>query len=160
MRTSSSIPSIFAIGDCIDTIRLTPVAIAQARKWAHTQFSTTPFDAFFECIPTAVYALPEVATVGLTQVEAEEQFDNVTNSLLRFRPLSHILDTGLREKVFMKLVYEGVDQRVVGAHISCDGASEIIQTLAISIQKGIYKRDLDHTMALHPSIAEELVTIY
>ena len=98
--------------------------------------------------------------MGLTQVEAEEQFDNVTNSLLRFRPLSHILDTGLREKVFMKLVYEGVDQRVIGAHISCDGASEIIQTLAISIQKGIHKRDLDHTMALHPSIAEELVTIY
>ena len=156
----TSVSSIYAVGDCIDQFQLTPVAIAQARKWAHSFFSNIEFNAFFDYIPTAVFALPEGATVGLTQAQAEEKFDNVSISLITFNPLLTALSPTHKEKVFMKLIYQGEHKVVVGAHIICEGAGEIIQMLAISIQKGITKTDLDNTMALHPSISEELVTIY
>lgn len=156
----TSVSSIYAVGDCIDQFQLTPVAIAQARKWAHSHFSNLEFNAFFDYIPTAVFSLPEGATVGLTQEQAEQKYQDVSVSVIKFNPLSTALSPKHKEKVFMKLIYQGSKKHVVGAHIICEGASEMIQMLAIAIQKGITKIDLDNTMALHPSIAEELVTIY
>ena len=156
----TSVKSIYALGDCIDQIQLTPVAIAQARKWAHKHFSQTKFDAFFDYIPTAVFSLPEAAVIGLSQAEAEKKYDNVTTSLLKFNPLLSALSVDHKDQVFMKVVYQGLDKHVIGIHIVCEAASEIIQSLAVAVQKGITKTDLDNTMALHPSISEELVTIY
>jgi glutathione reductase (NADPH) len=156
----TTVDSIYALGDCVDQVQLTPVAIAQARKWAHKHFSQTKFNAFFDYIPTAVFSLPEAAVIGLSQTQAEEKYDNVSMSLLKFNPLLSALSIDHKEQVFIKVVYQGVNQHVVGIHIVCEGASEIIQGLAVAVQKGITKTDLDNTMALHPSISEELVTIY
>ena len=156
----TSNPAIFALGDCIDQHQLTPVAIAQARQWVDQQFSETPFPVSYYWIPTAIFALPEAATVGLTEEQANSEYDTVETKLLSFTPMSLALCDNHKEQLLMKLILANATQDVVGIHMIGDGAAEIIQSLAVAVQKGITKADLDLTMALHPSVTEELVTIY
>jgi glutathione reductase (NADPH) len=155
----TSVPSIFALGDCIDQVQLTPVAIAQAREWVDLALLNKKFPVDYTFIPTAVFSHPEAATIGKTEVEANATLKNVTVKTLKFNPLTMALTEQHKEPIFIKLILEGDDENIVGIHLSCDGAAEIIQSLAIAMQKGITRQDLDLTMALHPSIMEELVTM-
>lgn len=156
----TSVPSIFALGDCIDQVQLTPVAIAQAREWVDLVLINKTFPVDYTLIPTAVFSHPEAATIGKTETEAKAILKNVSVKTLTFNPLTMALTEEHKAPIFMKLILAGEDEKIVGIHVSCEGAAEIIQSLAIAMQKGITKKDLDLTMALHPSIMEELVTIY
>ena len=153
-------PHIYAVGDVTDRVNLTPVAIDEGRAFADTVFGDIPRQVNHGTIPTAVFSQPELATVGLTEAEAIEQLgnDGVTVYQSTFRPLYHNL-TGANEKTLMKLVVDHHSDRVLGAHMVGKDAAEIIQSVAIAINMGATKQDFDRTMALHPSTAEEFVTM-
>lgn len=156
-RTSQ--PHIFAVGDCTDRMNLTPVAIAEGRAFADTEFGHTPRFITHENIATAVFSQPEAATVGMTEAEAQEKFgDSVKCYRAKFRSLFNSL-TGVDEKVLIKLVVETNTDRVLGAHMVGKDAAELIQGVAIAVNMGATKRDFDNTMGIHPSSGEEFVTL-
>ena len=153
-------PHIFAVGDCTNRILLTPVAIEEGRAFADSQFGNTSRKASYKNIPTAVFSQPEVGTIGLTEAEAKQRLgeENVKIFRTNFRPLFHNL-TGADEKVLMKLVVDYQSDRILGVHMVGKDAAEIIQSVAIAVTMGATKRDFDATMALHPTVAEEFVTM-
>ncbi|MEI6428522.1 MAG: glutathione-disulfide reductase [Pseudanabaena sp. ELA607] len=152
-------PNIYAIGDCTDRVNLTPVAIAEGRALADTLYGHNPRAVNHRNIPSAVFSQPEAATVGLTESQAKEQYgDLVKIYRSEFRPMIYSLPKA-EERVLMKLIVVGVDERVVGMHMVGKDAAEIIQGMALVITMGGTKRDLDHTMAMHPTTAEEFVTM-
>lgn len=152
-------PNIFAVGDCTDRINLTPVAIQEGRAFADTEFGNNRRIMSHECVPSAVFSQPEAATVGLTEAQARHQIgDGVKTYRARFRPLFHTL-TGAEEKVLIKLVVDGNTERVLGAHMVGKGAAEIIQGVAIPVKMGATKKDFDATVGIHPTSAEEFVTL-
>ncbi len=153
-------PHIYAVGDVTDRVNLTPVAIDEGRAFADTVFGNAPRQVNYANIPTAVFSQPEAATVGLSEAEAKAKVgeDNVKVYRSTFRPLFHSL-TGSNEKTLMKLVVDRASDRVLGAHMVGKDAAEIIQSVAIAINMGATKQDFDNTMALHPSTAEEFVTM-
>jgi len=153
-------PHIFAIGDCTDRINLTPVAINEGRALADTQFGGKSRTMSYENIPTAVFSTPEAATVGLTEAEAKETYgkDEIKIYRSKFRPMYYVLP-GKEEKTLMKLVVEEKTQKVVGAHMVGEHAAEIIQGVAIAVKMGATKADFDATVGIHPSSAEEFVTM-
>ncbi len=156
-RTSQS--NIFAVGDCTDRINLTPVAIAEGRAFADSEFGNNSRVASHENVPSAVFSQPEAATVGLTEAQAQEKLGEAVKCYRSgFRPLFHSL-TGMQEKTMMKLVVDGNTDRILGAHMVGENAAEIIQGIAITINMGATKKDFDATMAIHPSAAEEFVTM-
>ncbi|MEK9726495.1 MAG: glutathione-disulfide reductase [Candidatus Margulisiibacteriota bacterium] len=157
-QTSSK--NIYALGDCINQVQLTPVAIAQARKWVDFIFNKKAFPVDFSHIPTAVFSHPEAAYIGLSEEEANTKYNDIKIKEMSFNPLTSALATNSKEPVLMKVVFQGKHMNIIGIHLACEGAAEIIQSLAIAFQKGITKSDLDMTMALHPTLTEELVTIY
>ncbi len=156
----TSVPSIYAIGDCSNAVQLTPVAIAEGREWVSKVLLKQSFDVDYTVVPTAIFSHPEAATVGVTEADARHEYNNVSTKILRFNPLTSALNQAKKDAVWIKLIFQGEKERLIGVHMVCDNASEIIQCLAIAIQNGVCKQDLDTTMALHPSISEELVTIY
>lgn len=150
---------IYAIGDCTDRINLTPVAIKEGRILADTQFGGKSGQMSYENVPSAVFSTPEGATVGLTEAEAQEKYgDAVKVYRSKFRPMYYTL-TDMPEKTLMKLVVDSNSDRVLGAHMVGDYAAEIIQAVAIAINMGATKAQFDATVALHPSSAEEFVTM-
>jgi len=155
---TSSVANIHAVGDVIDRVALTPVALAEGQLLAHRLFGTPSRVMTYDNIPTAVFCHPEIATVGLSEEAAREQFSDVKVFRSRFTPLRHTL-SGRTEKAFLKLVVDGVTDRVLGAHMLGDGAAEIIQGLAITLTMGATKADFDRTLGIHPSTAEEFVTM-
>lgn len=156
-RTSQS--NIFAVGDCTDRVNLTPVAIAEGRAFADTEFGNMPRAISHKNIASAVFSQPEAASVGLTEEEAREQFgDSVKCYKSKFRPMFHSL-TGADEKVMVKLVVECHTNKVLGVHMVGKDAGEIIQGMAIAVNMGATKADFDRTIGIHPSTAEELVTL-
>ena len=151
--------NIFAVGDCTDRMNLTPVAINEGRAFADTQFGGHSRTMSYENIPTAVFSTPEAATVGLTEAEAREQYGAAVKVYrTKFRPMYHTLG-GRDEKTMMKLVVEEDTEKVLGAHMVGEHAAEIIQGIAISLKMGATKKDFDATVGLHPSVAEEFVTM-
>ncbi len=157
--SQTSQPHIYAVGDCTDRVNLTPVAIAEGRAFADTEYGHTPRSISHENIATAVFSQPEAATVGMTEEQAKEKFgDAVKCYKARFRPLFHSL-TGSDEKVFMKLIVESNTDRVLGAHMVGKDAAELIQGVAIAVNMGATKKDFDNTMGIHPSSGEEFVTM-
>ncbi|MDC0835514.1 Glutathione reductase [Geitlerinema sp. FC II] len=152
-------PDIFAVGDCIDRLNLTPVAINEGRILADTKFGGKSRQMSYENVPTAVFTTPEAATVGLTEAEAREEYgDAVKVFRSKFRPMYHTLG-GREEKTLMKLIVDGDTDRVVGAHMVGENAAEIIQGVAIAVKMGARKADFDATVGIHPSSAEEFVTM-
>lgn len=150
---------IYAIGDCTDRIALTPVAIAEGRALADTVFGHQPCQVSYANVPSAVFSQPEAATVGLTEAAARAAYgDRVKIYRARFRPMLYSL-TDCQERVLVKMIVEGENERVLGIHIIGKDAAEIIQGMAIPLVMGATKADFDRTMALHPSTAEELVTL-
>jgi glutathione reductase (NADPH) len=152
-------PHIYAVGDCTDRINLTPVAIQEGRAFADTEFGGNRRIMSHECVPSAVFSQPEAATVGLSEAQARHQLgDNVKIYRARFRPLFHTV-TGAEEKVLVKLVVDSNTERVLGAHMVGKGAAEIIQGVAIAVKMGATKKDFDATVGIHPTSAEEFVTL-
>ncbi|MGC9506209.1 glutathione-disulfide reductase [Baaleninema sp.] len=152
-------PSIFAVGDCIDRINLTPVAINEGRVLADTHFGGKSRQMSYENVPTALFTTPEAATVGLTEAEAREKYgDAVKVFRSKFRPMYHTLG-GREEKTLMKLIVDSETDRVLGAHMVGENAAEIIQGVAIAVKMGARKADFDATVGIHPSSAEEFVTM-
>lgn len=157
--SQTSQPNIFAVGDCTDKINLTPVAIAEGRAFADTEFGDHRRQMNHENVPSAVFSHPEAATVGLTEAQAKEKYgDAVQTYRARFRPLFHSL-TGDDEKTIVKLVVDGNTDKVLGAHMVGEYAAEVIQGIAITIKMGATKKDFDATVGIHPSTAEEFVTL-
>lgn len=152
----SSVDSIYAVGDCTDRVALTPVAIREGQAFADTVFGDKPSTVDYDCIPAAVFAQPTAATVGLSEADARDKFEQVDIYKALFRPMKHTL-SGSSEKVLTKLVVETASQRVVGVHIVGDAAAEMIQCVAIAVKMGATKADFDATVALHPTTSEELV---
>jgi len=154
----SSVPHIYAIGDVTHRHNLTPVAIREGHAFADTVFGKHPVQVDHSNIPTAVFSQPEVGVVGLTETEARAQFSHVDIYKATFRPIKATM-SGRDTRVLMKLVVDGSTDRVLGCHIVGDTAAEIIQAVAIAVKMKATKADFDATMALHPTAAEELVTM-
>ncbi|ATS18230.1 glutathione-disulfide reductase [Parathermosynechococcus lividus PCC 6715] len=151
---------IFAVGDCTNRVNLTPVAIAEGRAFADTQFGNLPRTLSYDNIPSAVFSQPEAASVGLSEAQAKAKVgaENVLVYRAAFRPMYHSL-TGKEAKVVVKLVVEKQTEWVLGAHMVGDNAAEIIQGIAIALKMGATKKDFDATIGIHPSTAEEFVTL-
>jgi len=154
----TSVPNIYAIGDVTHRINLTPVAIREGHAFADTVFGKRPVEVDHSNIPTAVFSQPEVGTVGLTEAEARAQFSMVDIYKTDFRPIKSTM-SGRDTRILMKLVVDGTTDRVVGCHIVGDAAAEIVQVLGIAVKMKATKADFDATFALHPTAAEELVTM-
>lgn len=151
--------NIYAVGDCSNQINLTPVAINEGRAFADTVFGGKSRTMSYENIPTAIFTMPEAATVGLTEAEAQEKYgDAVKVYRTRFRPMYYTL-AGKEEKTMMKLVVNQNTDQVLGAHMVGTNAAEIIQGVAIAIKMGATKANFDATVGIHPSSAEEFVTM-
>ncbi len=158
--SQTSVENIYAVGDCTSKIELTPVAINEGRAFSDTHFGGKSRTMSYENIPTAVFTTPEAATVGMTEAEAVEQYgeSNVKIYRSRFRPMYYTLPK-MDEKTLMKLIVHQESNKVVGAHMVGDSAAEIIQGVAIAVKMGATKADFDATVGIHPSSAEEFVTM-
>lgn len=155
----TSIPSILAIGDVIGRVQLTPVALAEGMAVARRLFKPEDYRPVdYTCIPTAVFSLPNMATVGLTEEEARKQGRKVTVFESRFRPMKLTMTDSL-ERSLMKLVVDAETDRVLGCHMAGPDAGEIMQGLAVSLKAGATKRVFDETVGIHPTAAEEFVTM-
>ena len=154
----TSVPHIYAIGDVTHRFNLTPVAIREGHAFADTVFGGRSVMVDYADIPTAVFSQPEVGTVGLTEAEARAQYTRVDIYKTSFRPMKVTL-SGRDTRVLMKLVVDGSTDRVVGCHIVGPEAAELVQVIAIAVKLKVTKADFDATMALHPTAAEELVTM-
>jgi glutathione reductase (NADPH) len=156
--SKTSAENIYAIGDVTHRVNLTPVAIREGHAFADTVFGKRTVEVDHADIPTAVFSQPEVGTVGLTEEEARARFSHVDIYKATFRPMKATL-SGRDTRVLMKLVVDGRSDRVLGCHIVGDGAAEIVQAVAIAVKMKATKADFDATIALHPTAAEELVTM-
>lgn len=157
MRTSCE--NIFAVGDVTNRVQLTPVAIHEAMCVVETAFRDNPTSPDHDLIATAVFSQPEIGTVGLSEDIAARQFEKLEIYRAEFRPMKHTL-SGRQEKSIMKLVVNAADRKVLGAHILGPDSGELAQVLAVALKAGCSKDDFDRTMAVHPTAAEELVTMY
>jgi glutathione reductase (NADPH) len=154
----SSVAHIYAVGDVTGRVALTPIAIREGHAVADTLFGNRPTAIAHDLIPTAVFAQPAAATVGLTEPAARAAGHELTIFRARFRPMRYAL-SGRDEQVLIKVVVDAVSDRVLGVHMVGPDAPEIIQTIAIAVTMGATKADLDRTFALHPTTAEELVLL-
>lgn len=155
--SQTAVPSIFAVGDITDRANLTPVAIREGMAFVETVFKSNPTKPDHDLIPTAIFTQPEMGTVGLSEQDAAARgpIDVYTTS---FKPMRQAF-AGEQEKVFMKLVVCQTTQRVLGCHIVAHAAGEMIQLAGIAIKMGATKADFDRTVAVHPTMSEELVTL-
>jgi glutathione reductase (NADPH) len=154
----SNVDSIYAIGDCTDRMMLTPVAIAEGMAVANTLFNSKPTRPGYLNVPTAVFSAPTCGTVGLTEAEARERNFKLDIYRTFFKPLRHTL-TGRDERTMMKLVVDQMTDRVLGCHMVGPDAGEIIQGLAVALNCGATKAQFDATIGIHPTAAEEFVTM-
>jgi glutathione reductase (NADPH) len=154
----TSVPHIYAVGDVTNRINLTPVAIREGHAFADTVFGGKPTVVDHTNVPTAVFSEPEVGVVGLTQAQAQARLSKVDIYKAMFRPMKATL-SGRDTAVLLKLVVDAESDRVVGCHFVGEGAGEMIQLVGIAVKMGATKADFDATMAVHPTAAEELVTL-
>src|SRR5690606_3402238 len=156
---NTNVPGIHAIGDIIARAELTPVAIAAGRRLAARLFRGQADSRLdYENIPTVMFSHPPIGTVGLTEEAARARFGDIKVYTTRFTAMYHAL-TEHRPKTAMKLVCAGPDERIVGAHVIGDGADEMLQGFAVAVKMGATKADFDDTVAIHPTSAEEFVTM-
>jgi len=154
----SSVPSIFALGDVIGRMELTPVALAEGMAFVNREIGNSNRPVDYEFIPTAVFCQPPIGTVGFTEARAREEFGNVDVYRTAFKPMRHTI-SGREERTLMKLLVDKATDRVVGAHMVGPDAGEIIQGIAIAMKAGATKAHFDATIGIHPTAAEEFVTL-
>ena len=150
--------NIFAIGDVIDRVQLTPVAIAEAMHIVNNIFNKSKKSFKYSNIPTAVFSNPNFACIGLTEGEARKKFKKIDVFTSHFKPLKYSLSK-LNDKVYIKLIVNSVNEKIIGLHYLGENAAEIIQGFAVAVVKGLKKSDLDDTVGIHPTSAEEIVTM-
>jgi len=153
-RTSAA--SIFAVGDVTDRVQLTPVAIREGQAFADTYFGNKPTQVDYSCIPSAVFSHPPLAGVGLTEGEARNRLGSVKVYTSDFRAMKNVL-AGRNERSLYKLIVDGTTDEIVGLHMIGPDAPEILQAAAVAVKARLKKADFDATIALHPTMAEELV---
>lgn len=167
-RYESAVPGLYAIGDCgshaqkadlVGQFDLTPIAIAEGRALAERLFNREPPAVDYRHVPTAVFAIPEAASAGMSEAAARAAGYEVEIYRTRFRPMLYTLPDG-KERTMMKIVVDKASDRVLGVHMVGDDAAEIIQALAVALTSGATKAEFDATVALHPTAAEEFVTLY
>ena len=152
----STVPSIFAVGDVTDRIQLTPVAIREGQAFADTFFGNTPHRVDYGCVPSAVFSHPPLAGVGMTEGQARNKLGQVRTYTSDFRAMKNVL-AGRDERSLYKLVVDESTDRIVGIHMIGPDAPEILQAASVAVKARLKKADFDATMALHPTMAEELV---
>jgi glutathione reductase (NADPH) len=156
--SQTSVPSIFAVGDVTDRINLTPVAIREGHAFADTIFGSRKTPVDHELVPSAVFTQPEFGTIGMTEERAMEGDRMIEVYCASFRPMQTAF-AGKSDRVLFKLIVDKETRKVLGCHIVADGSGELIQMVAIAIKMGATKEDFDRTVAVHPTISEELVTM-
>ncbi|MBO9378830.1 glutathione-disulfide reductase [Sphingomonas histidinilytica] len=154
----TTVPSIFAVGDVTDRVQLTPVAIREGHAFADTQFGGNPRRIDYASIPSAVFSHPPIAAVGLTEAQAKEQFGSVKVYTSDFRPMKNVL-ANRDERALYKMVCDALTDRVLGLHMIGPDAPEILQAAAVAVKAGLTKAQFDDTVALHPTMSEELVLL-
>jgi glutathione reductase (NADPH) len=154
----TSCDHVYAVGDVTNRLNLTPVALHEGHAFADSVFGATPRPTDHECVPFAVFSQPQVAAVGLTEAEACAKHGAVRVYSSAFRPMRATL-SGRNERVLVKLIADDKTDRILGAHIVAPDAAEIIQGIAIALKAGATKADFDATLGVHPSVAEEFVTL-
>jgi glutathione reductase (NADPH) len=152
----TNVPSIFAVGDVTDRVQLTPVAIREGHAFADSQFGNMPRQVDYGCIPSAVFSHPPIAAVGMTESQARNTLGLVKTFTSDFRAMKNVL-AGRNERSLYKLVVDGATDEVVGLHMIGPDAPEIMQAAAVAVKARLKKQDFDSTVALHPTMAEELV---
>jgi len=156
--SQTKVPSIYAVGDVTNRMNLTPVAIAEGRALVETLFNNNPMKVDHTGVPSAVFSQPPVGTVGLTEAEARRRFGKIDVYRARFRPMKNTI-SGREGRTMMKLVVDRASERVLGCHMVGEDAPEIIQGLAVALKCGATKRQFDATVGIHPTAAEEFVTM-
>jgi glutathione reductase (NADPH) len=152
----STCPSIYAVGDVTDRVQLTPVAIREGQAFADSLFGNKPTQIDYDNIPSAVFSHPPIAGVGMTEADARNRLGSVKTFTADFRAMKNVL-AGRNERSLYKLVVDGATDCVVGIHMIGPDAPEILQAAAIAVKAGLSKTDFDAVVALHPTMAEELV---
>lgn len=155
-ESRTSCPSIYAVGDVTDRVQLTPVAIREGHAFADTVFGNKPTKVDYDLIPSAVFSQPPLAAVGLTEGQARERYGNIKVFSSDFRPMKNVF-AQRHERGLYKMVLDAQTDRILGLHMIGPEAPEILQAAAIAVKAGLTKQDFDNTVALHPSMAEELV---
>jgi glutathione reductase (NADPH) len=151
-------PSIFALGDVIGGLELTPVALAEGMAFARKQFLPADQPVDYDFVPTAVFCQPNIGTVGFTEEQARKEFGEITLYKSEFKPMKHTI-SGRDERTFMKMIVDTASDRVVGVHMLGPDAGEIVQGIAIALKAGATKATFDNTIGIHPTAAEEFVTM-
>jgi glutathione reductase (NADPH) len=154
----STCPSIYAIGDVTNRIQLTPIAIREGQAFADNLFGGKATVVDYDCVPSAVFSHPPIAGVGMTEAEARQKLGSVKVYSSDFRPMKNVL-AGRDERALYKMVCDGETDRVVGIHMIGPEVAEIIQSAAVAVKAGLTKAQFDATVALHPTMAEELVLL-
>ena len=152
----TNVPTVFAVGDVTDRVQLTPVAIREGHSFADRQFGEKNWHVDYNAIPSAVFSNPPLGSVGMTEAQARNAYGQVKIYTSDFRPMKNVL-AGRNERALYKLVVDAATDRVVGAHMIGPDAPEILQAVAIAVKAGLTKAQFDDTMALHPTMSEELV---
>ena len=155
--SQTGVPSVYAIGDVTDRVNLTPVAIREGMAFVETVFKGNPTPVDHDLIPTAIFTQPDMGTVGLSEEEAADQ-EPIEVYSTSFKPM-HQAFAGRSDRVLMKLVVSQATRKVLGCHIVAPGAGEMIQLAGIAVKMGATKEDFDRTVAVHPTMSEEIVTM-
>src|SRR5690606_25690052 len=153
--SKTNVDSIYAVGDVTDRIQLTPVAIREGQAFADTIFGNKPTTVDYSCVPSAVFSHPPLCGVGLTESQAKNELGSIKVYTSDFRPMKNVL-AGRSERSLYKMICDEAD-KVVGIHLLGPDAPEILQAAAIAVKAGLSKADFDATVAIHPTMAEELV---
>lgn len=156
--SQTSCPSIYAVGDVTNRANLTPVAIREGHAFADSVFGNNPRTVDHSLIPTAVFSQPELGTIGMTEEQAKEACNNIDIYKTEFRAMKHAFP-GRDERMLMKIIVDADNDKVLGVHICGEGSGELIQAIGIAVSMGATKADFDNTIAVHPTAAEELVTM-
>lgn len=156
--SKTNVDNIYAVGDVTNRANLTPVAIREGSAFAETVFNNNPIAVDHSCIPTAVFSTPEIGTVGISETDAREKFGAVDIYKSTFRAMKHTL-SGRDEKTLMKIIVDQASDKVLGVHMIGPASGELIQAIGIAVQMGATKAQFDATIAVHPTAAEELVTM-
>ena len=154
----SNVDSIYAVGDVTDRIQLTPVAIREGQAFADTIFGNKPRRVDYAMVPSAVFSHPPMAGVGLTESQAKNKYGTVRTYTSDFRPMKNVL-AGRNERALYKMIVDASTDVVIGLHMIGPDAAEILQAAAIAVKAGLTKSQFDDTVALHPTMAEELVLL-
>lgn len=156
--SKTNVENVWAIGDVTNRMNLTPVALMEGMAFVKTVFDGTPTKPDYDCVPSAVFSQPPLATVGLTEEKAVELYGDVDIYTSSFRPMKHTL-TGRAERTFMKLVVDAATQRVLGVHMAGADVAEMMQGVGVAVKMGATKEQFDQCVGIHPTSAEEFVTM-